>query len=268
MTIPHFFIESSLVAGSDGYLSVPIERETLDHMRSLRLKAGEHIVLVPGDVPGQGTELELTGEPVRGDTHIQGRMVRILHDCIRERLTLVQGISASERMDQTIRQVTELGVERIIPLQSERSTVRLDAHAAGAKLERWKRIARSAAEQSARLTLPELLTPGGLAGALELLAEYDGIIVAWEESEGHSLGEAVARIVATTAVSASSTASAAPRVALSIGPEGGFSAQEIAILTEAGAQVVSLGATILRTETAAVVASALVLYHLGALGAR
>jgi 16S rRNA (uracil1498-N3)-methyltransferase len=259
VTLPHFIIERDepLQAAVGDYVSVPVSQETFEHLRSLRLRPGEHAVLV--DAPGHGLEIELAVVPGSAKGLLSGTVVRGLVDRVGPQLTLVQGISAADRMDQTIRQVTELGVVRIIPLMSERSTVRLDAASQAGKQQRWQRVARAAAEQSARLSVPEITAPLDLPQALRAVRGYDGLIAAWEEADAGDIGKAV-RHVATTVF-------ANPRVALFVGPEGGLSAAEINQLLNAEATVVSLGETILRTETAAVVASALVLYHLGALGA-
>jgi 16S rRNA (uracil1498-N3)-methyltransferase len=257
MTLPHFFIDEPVTAPLGEVVELRLDKAVLDHMRTLRLKTGEHIVLV--DAPGHGVELQLAEPPSQQMRSVCGLLVRQLFDRVGEQLTLVQGISASDRMDQTIRQTTELGVVRIIPLESERSTVRLDAAGRASKTERWRRIARSAAEQSARLTEPEITEPVTLPVALKMLANYDGIIVAWEEQGGEPVGEAVQALADKVFGN--------PRIALFIGPEGGFSHAEADALRTAGARVVTLGDTILRTETAAVVASTLVLYHLGGLGA-
>jgi 16S rRNA (uracil1498-N3)-methyltransferase len=196
-------------------------------------------------------------------------------------LTLVQGISAAERMDQTLRQTTELGVSRVIPLESERSTVRLDDRARPSKQRRWQRIARSAAEQSGRLRMPEIGAPTGLEDALALVRGH-ALFLFWEEPGGMAFGEAWERCVAAhgeaplCATPPEDGGAPCPcplrppsvRTVLFIGPEGGFSAAEAGLIEGAGAYAVSLGRHILRTETAAVVACALALSRLGRLGGR
>jgi 16S rRNA (uracil1498-N3)-methyltransferase len=201
----------------------------------------------------------------------------------------VQGISATDRMDQTIRQTTELGIRRIIPLESERSTVRLDDEARAAKRRRWERVARGAAEQSGQLVLPAIEMPCALPEALALLVTLgcEGLVFFWEEPGGLSLGEALEQLglvrerpatdgqlrlesqpVFQHEAQPEPQPARQPRLAVFIGPEGGFSEAEATLIRAQGAQVATLGATILRTETAAVVACALILHQLGGLGAR
>jgi 16S rRNA (uracil1498-N3)-methyltransferase len=261
MSLPHFFVDGMPEGKAGAFVSLPLDAEAILHMRTLRLRMGEHIIAV--DKPGHGWELELTSVPQRHSKAVKGVLVSERTESREVELTLVQGISATERMDQTIRQVTELGITRIIPLESERSNVRLEGEARKAKGERWRRIARSAAEQSGQLLLPRIEEPLDLAAAIALVKDLDGLLFFWEEPGGCSLTDALEK-----SAFSQKDASFCPRVALFVGPEGGFSAAEAALLESAGAHTVTLGKTILRTETAAVVTCALALYHLGALGAR
>jgi 16S rRNA (uracil1498-N3)-methyltransferase len=252
MSIPHFFLDSGTLSLRDEIVSATVSKETIEHMHTLRLKPGEHIVLA--DSPGHGWEVALTATPNKKTGLIEGRIVSEKTSGIFPSLTLVQGISTADRMDQTIRQTTELGICRILPLESERSTVHLTNDSRLKKQERWTRIAKSAAEQSGQLKVPQIETPQGLLEALVSLEEHS-LLFFWEEEAGLSLPVALPPL------------SNGP-IALFIGPEGGFSQQEAELIKSRGAQTVTLGTTILRTETAAVVACALVLYQLGALGAR
>jgi 16S rRNA (uracil1498-N3)-methyltransferase len=278
MSIPHFFIEQRVGGKAGEFVALNVPADVCNHMRTLRLRARERVVFV--DAPGHGWEFELDVAPDRAARAIEGVLVREHSGEQRPQLTLVQGISTADRMDQTIRQASELGVCRIIPLESERSTVRLDGATRAAKHERWQRIARGAAEQSGQLWLPAIEEPADLPGVLAMLASYDALLFCWEEPEGRSLHAAL-RGVASRAKSGphgkrdesgeqtphDSREPYVPCVAVIIGPEGGFSAEEAALITSAGAKTVTLGTTILRTETAAVVACALALYELGSLGA-
>ncbi|MDR1184378.1 MAG: 16S rRNA (uracil(1498)-N(3))-methyltransferase [Coriobacteriales bacterium] len=261
MSLPHFFVEEISGGMVGASVSLHLDAETILHMRTLRLRVGEHVVVA--DEPGHGWELELTSTLQRHSTVVEGILIS---ECTENReidLTLVQGISATDRMDQTIRQVTELGVTRIIPLESERSNVRLEGETRKAKKERWQRIARSAAEQSGQLLFPQIEEPLGLVAAIALVRDLDGLLFFWEEPGGCSLTEALEKCDLFP-----KSTHFPSRIALFVGPEGGFSPAEASLLENAGAYTVTLGTTILRTETAAVVTCALALYHLGALGAR
>jgi len=165
------------------------------------------------------------------------------------RVTLVMGVAKGEKMDAIVRQATELGVERVIPVLSERSVVKLLPARAAEKTERWRRVAHAAAKQAKRASVPDVSVAAPLGDVLAELASYDGVIVAWEESSGAH----VARVARAWAGTPSA------RVAVVVGPEGGLSASEVAGLEAIGARVATLGPTILRAETAAVAAIAVVM---------
>jgi 16S rRNA (uracil1498-N3)-methyltransferase len=139
---------------------------------------------------------------------------------------------------------------------TSRTIVRLDAEKRAARGDRWQRIAKSAAEQAKRSSVPQVSAPVSIAEALIQLADYDRIVVLWEDSRGTGLADALADLRGRSDA----------RIALVIGPEGGLSAEDVDALVACGAVVASLGPTVLRTETAAVVALALALGALGGMG--
>jgi len=158
-------------------------------------------------------------------------------------VTLVQGLPKLDKMEWIIQKATELGVWDILPVEMERSVARLDEKEPQ-KRERWTRIALEASKQSGRAHVPEILPARKLAQAVSYLktSGYDAVFVAWEEEGETSLSHALQKMLAL---------GAQPRaVAIIIGPEGGIGAVEIEKLKEAGAECVTLGKRILRTETA------------------
>jgi 16S rRNA (uracil1498-N3)-methyltransferase len=163
-------------------------------------------------------------------------------------------------MELTIQKATELGVDEIWPVVAERCVVRLDEERAGRRTERWRRIAEEAAKQSQRSDVPrvrEMMTMEGLA---EEAGRFDVVLVPWEEASPAAFGIGAALDAAGATADSS--------VLLLIGPEGGLSEGEVAEMEAVGGTVVTMGGTVLRTETAAIVAVALAEYELGALGGR
>jgi 16S rRNA (uracil1498-N3)-methyltransferase len=146
-----------------------------------------------------------------------------------------------ERFEWLIEKATELGVSAITPVRAERSEKGLEA-AALKRLARWKRIAREASEQSRRARLPDIEAPVDLADVLR-------------SCNGYALGEAELRPILSALPEARQ---AGDRVALLVGPEGGWTERERAAIAAAGWTVVSLGGEILRAETAAIAALAIV----------
>jgi 16S rRNA (uracil1498-N3)-methyltransferase len=158
------------------------------------------------------------------------------------RSTLIASLIRFERFEWIIEKATELGVERLIPLQAERTEKGLEK-AAEKRLSRWKRIAREASEQSRRDRLPEIEAPIGVARALE--AEAD---------QRYVLEEGAAQPILSCLPNRRSMQD---RIALLVGPEGGWTDRERAGLSDAGWKPVSLGREILRAETAALAALAI-----------
>lgn len=138
-----------------------------------------------------------------------------------------------------------------MPMVTERSIVRRPQAITPARLARWKGIVTEAAEQSGRGRIPQLERPVKFADALAGLSAFDRRLIASPQATGPTLRGLL-----------QGGRTAPVGIALLIGPEGGFSDEEVAAACEKGAVAMSLGKRILRTETAAVVASALILYEL------
>lgn len=153
-------------------------------------------------------------------------------------VTLAQGISKGERMDFTIQKAVELGVQRIVPLDTEHSVVNLKGDRRDKKLEHWRGVIISACEQCGRNTLPELLPMQSLNSWLEVPQEGTGILL------DHRAKGSISTLEKPTAVT------------LLIGPEGGLSDTERATAYEMGYTGLCLGPRVLRTETAALTALA------------
>jgi 16S rRNA (uracil1498-N3)-methyltransferase len=160
------------------------------------------------------------------------------------KITLAQALPKGHKMDFIVEKCTELGVSRIIPVLTERAVAK------SAKLERWRKIAKEAAEQSGRAIIPEIYELTTFDDILKLSKDYALAIIPWEAEENISL---------------KSTLTTYPPNHLStilvlIGPEGGFSQKEVEKAKKAGFESVSLGKRILRAETAGMATLAMVLY--------
>jgi len=203
--------------------------------RVLRLRTGAQIVAFDGS----GSDFRCEIVAVEGDrvrVRVGARTAGLPESPLR--ITFVQGISRSERMDWTLQKATELGVRTIVPVLSARSVVRLDERQSTKKLRHWQAILASACEQCGRSVPPELRAP------VEL-----GAYLAGAPREGQ-------RFVLSPSGPASlaGLASMAARVELLIGPEGGLDDAEIERARQAGFAPVRLGPRVLRTETAGIVA--------------
>ena len=205
--------------------------------RVLRLRAGAPLVLFDGSgADFRGEIVAVEGDRVR--VRIGERAAGLRESPLA--ITLVQAVSRGERMDWTLQKATELGVRRIQPVLSARSVVRLDEQQAGRKLRHWQAIVAGACEQCGRSVLPEVRAPLELS---RFLAE--------SSRDGQ-------RLVLSPGGPASlaGLASASARVELLIGPEGGLDDAELDAAGRAGFAPVRLGPRVLRTETAGIVALA------------
>ena len=225
-------------------------QESAHIMRVLRMRAGDAVQLIAADTLFAAT-LEVADE--------KAAILRVgaplpSPECP-VRLTLVQGLPKLDKLELVVQKATELGVWAIMPVEMERSIARLDGKE-DKKAERLRRIALEAAKQSGRAHVPAVCPACRFADALPLLAgNYSAVLVAWEEEHALRLGAAVAALQAQT--------QAPDTIAIVVGPEGGITQNEVDRLKAGGAQCVTLGRRILRTETAGICALAVAQCALG-----
>jgi 16S rRNA (uracil1498-N3)-methyltransferase len=162
-------------------------------------------------------------------------------------ITVYLSLFKFDRLEWALEKLTELGVVRVMPVAAARSGAHL-VKAADARVERWRKIARESAQQARRIAPPEIVAPVALKQAIARI-DAEGSRIVLSETEGSvSLKQALAACTAP--------------VAMAFGPEGGFTADEIAIFRASGWKPASLGPTILRAETAAIAAVAVAMAEL------
>ena len=167
-------------------------------------------------------------------------------------IDLYQGFPKSDKLEWVIQKGTEIGIKKFIPIITDRVIVKLEEKNESKKIERWKKIAKEAAVQSGRQAIPIIENARKLQNIIENLAKYDIVIVPYECEKINTLKVALKSIDGEI-----------KKVAIVIGPEGGFSDKDISILKELNnMQLVTLGNRILRTETAGIVTAANVIYEL------
>lgn len=206
--------------------------------RVLRAKVGQQFDLVCGSTLRLGTITNVA------ETHVEFSLGDILATPAlhaQPEIVLLVAIYKFDRFEWAIEKATELGVTRIVPVVSRRTEAHL-ATAAAKRVERWRRIAHEAAQQSRRIAAPIIDEPRKLSAAFS--GEATTRLVLDETEHSHTLREAL-------------TNATAP-LALAIGPEGGWTVDELAWFAQNAWQPVTLGTTILRAETAAIAALAVV----------
>jgi 16S rRNA (uracil1498-N3)-methyltransferase len=247
MSTNRFFVP---VSSFEGEL-VRLSREQAHQVRQvLRLEPGDTVVVLDD----RGAEYEVTLAEV-GPKEAAGRVVstRPAAGEPKVQLTLFQSLLVREKFEWVLQKATEVGVTQIVPVLTARGLVRTKQIEEN-KLDRWQRILTEAAEQSHRGRIPRLEPVVPFADVFSRFVGFERFLIA-APSETVSLREALHGIGRPE-----------PSIALLIGPEGGFTDEEAALAREKGAIAVGLGPRILRTETAAVVACALILYELREMG--
>lgn len=271
-----FFVDPSAVMGAHIYME---NREDLHHLgKVLRGRPGMEIDISDGDCWEYKTVLEELTEDCATLKIIDKQ--KFATEPV-TRVTLYQGIPKAAKMETVIQKTVEMGVDTIVPVFMERTVV-VEKGNFGKKLDRWQKISAEAVKQCKRGIIPRVTESYDFDRMLAELADYDMVICPYENEEGLTIkdylrgaaaagksgrdvppdGPAAGQEGEKSAQASSCPAPQARRIGLIIGPEGGFSDGEVARLKAAGAATVTLGKTILRTETAGLAALAMIMYEL------
>jgi len=182
----------------------------------------------------------------------------------RARITLYQGVLKSDKFELVLQKGTEVGISSFIPVFCARSIPRAsEKEWAASRLTRWQRIIREAAEQSRRGRIPTLAKPVEFSAACDAAQGMD--LIPWEQEHAVGLKTTLQEWKARLNEAVQPNAPALS-ISIFIGPEGGFTAEEVDYARARGIAPVSLGNRILRAETAGIVTAAAILYELGELG--
>lgn len=189
-------------------------------------------------------------------THVEAKIIELLERNVElpVSLTIAQGLPKGDKLDWTLQKGTELGAGGFIPFQAERSVVRWNAQKFNKKKERFTKIIKEASEQSHRNKQPTLHPVMSLKELLTESQHYDVKLFPYEEEAKRSSNQSISQVF--------SQLNQGERVLVCIGPEGGFSKEEVRLLEENEFQAVRIGPRILRTETAALYVLASLSYHL------
>jgi 16S rRNA (uracil1498-N3)-methyltransferase len=229
--------------------TLTIEGEEAKHILSvLRHKIGDEIYVVDGQGTKYKVRIEKTSKGV-----LQAKILSRTHmenepDC---RITLAQAICRRERMDFLIEKTTEIGVSSIIPIMTEKNTVKInDVSRERKKTDRWRKIAIAAMKQSLRTVLPEIHDVIGFDQLLSRIKDFDLSLIASLDKDSKNLKQC------------EQLKAGVKSVLLIVGPEAGFTEEELSQAKAMGAIPITLGCRRLRTETAGVLFASLVLHEL------
>jgi 16S rRNA (uracil1498-N3)-methyltransferase len=240
-----FFVEGVHAVG-DRIAFAPDDARKLATV--LRKRSGDRVQVVDSGGIAYAATLQLSGRDVGAtlDERLdRGEIEAAL------RVTVAQAVPKGQKMISVVEKATELGAHAIVPVHSARV---IGQYTSPAKLARWRRIAKSAAQQSGRVRVPDVADVHDWSALLASFPRYDRVYVPWELADPAPLRDVF-----------ESDLAGARSVLVVVGPEGGFAAEEVARAREAGARAISLGRRILRTETAALVVLSAILYARGEL---
>ncbi len=275
----HFFVDRGQMSAD--CKQITITGSDFNHMVNvLRMKVGEEFsVSIRQEAPVTFGKKEVvknvdskrtTADSMQENVEIPGREYRygieeILPDSvlgtlrfIKEdevelpaRIVLFQGLPKADKMELIVQKAVELGAAEIVPVSMKRCVVKLDEKKAKNKVQRWQTIAEAAAKQSKRRVIPKVSMPLSMTEAVKYASEMDVKLLPYELADGMPKTKQLIESVKP-----------GQSIAIFIGPEGGFEEKEVAMATEAGAEVITLGKRILRTETAGFTVIAWLMYQL------
>ena len=239
----NFFIDPTQKTGDVCH----IKGGDFNHVKNvLRMKIGEKLLISTDGLSALCQIEEFLKESV---------LCRVIEENYQDtaltiKITLFQGMPKADKMELIIQKAVELGTNKIVPVEMARSIVKLDGKKKQEKVSRWQAIAESAAKQSKRTSIPTIERVLSYEEAIKTFAEYDLILLPYECKNGmKDTRDALDKIKEGMSV------------AVIIGPEGGFDLSEVEKARDANAIPISLGKRILRTETAAITALAMLMLH-------
>lgn len=245
--MPKFFVKTNQIEKN----KIKIIGEDVKHINQvLRAKNGEKLTIC---------DLDTTLNYITIISQITSEYVICeIQDCIKSfiegniDITIFQGIPKADKMEYIIQKSTELGAKTIVPVEMIRCVVKLDSKKEERKIERWQKIAESAAKQSGRDLIPKVEIPTNINNLCDKINEFDVVILAYEEEKENTLKNELQKI----------SRNQKNKIGIIIGPEGGIDKAEVEMLVKAGAKVVTLGKRILRTETASISVISNIMYEL------
>ena len=242
--MPKFFVKANQIENNE----IKIIGEDVKHIgQVLRAKEGEKVTICNIDerVSYITKIAKITPE------YVLCTIETVLQENLESKIdiTVFQGLPKADKMEYIIQKNTELGVKKFVPVAMKRSIVKLDEKEAKKKVERWQKIAESAAKQSGRDFIPKVEMPINVLKLSEEISKYDIMVLAYEEEKENTLKNELKKITAFEGM----------KIGVIIGPEGGIDKSEIDELK--GSKIVSLGKRILRTETASIVMVSNIIYE-------
>lgn len=246
--MPRFFVKTEQI--NQPYIY--IKNEDVNHIKNVLRKKVEDKIEVCNQETGDAYLCEIEQ---LDDNEILTKVIEKLNETETNiKIDIYQGLPKAEKMELIIQKSVELGVNSIIPVSLKRCVVKLEGKDQNKKIERWQKIAESAAKQCGRNIIPKIENIIKIKQFEELNKNYDSLIVAYENEKEYTLKQEIQKIKQSNKKEL--------KIAVVIGPEGGLAEEEIETLKNYGANIVTLGKRILRTETVALNILSILMYEL------
>ena len=243
--MPRFFVGTDQISDKN----IVITGTDVNHIRNvLRMAPGEEVTVSDGQGMDYFCKIaELTKEEVRLD------IIDSWHSFVElpAKIYLFQGLPKSDKMEMIIQKAVELGVYEVIPVSTARAVVKLDAKKEASKQKRWQTIAESAAKQSKRMVIPEIHSVMKFSEAVNYAEELDIRFIPYELAENMAHTKKLFEQIEP-----------GQSIGIFIGPEGGFTPEEIELAMNQQVQPITLGKRILRTETAGMTVLSILMFLL------
>ena len=244
--MPRFFVKTEQIAENN----ISIIGEDVKHIKNVLRKQPGDILEICNQETGKTYKTEI----------LEINELRIENEIIEEieskedkvKVDIYQGLPKADKMEFIIQKSIELGVNAIIPVEMKRCVVKLDSKSESKKIERWQKIAESAAKQSGRNIVPKIEHIIKIEEIAKLTDSYDSIIVCYENEKQNYIKNELLKLKNKKEL----------RIAVVIGPEGGLEEADVECLKQNGAAIVTLGNRILRTETVALNLLSIIMYEL------
>lgn len=240
-----FFVPSENIQGN----RIVITGDDVNHIKNvLRMKVGEEIAVSNGE---DGKEYRCGIASIGDEIVCTLRFIKEDGVELPTKITLFQGLPKADKMEFIVQKAVELGAYEVVPVSMARSIVKLDDKKQKTKITRWQSIAEAAAKQSKRSIIPQIQPVMTMKQALSYAKEMDMLFVPYELADDMEKTRELFEEVKP-----------GQHIGFFIGPEGGFDEAEIQLALDSGAQPITLGKRILRTETAGMTVLSILMYHL------
>lgn len=244
--MPRFFVKTEQIREKE----IIIVEEDVKHIKNVLRKQIGDILEICNQQTGTTYKCEIIY--LQDDKILTNIIDENYNEENKIQVDIYQGLPKADKMELIIQKSIELGVNAIIPVEMKRCIVKLDSKSESKKIDRWQKIAESAAKQSGRNFVPEIRNIAKIEEIANLTNTYDSIIVCYENEKENYIKNELLKLKNKENV----------KIAVVIGPEGGLEETEVEFLKQSGASVVTLGNRILRTETVALNLLSIIMYEL------